>query len=745
MKEWMRKRGKEILRYNCGNMPDVLFPIYFCIVAALFLISMLWIYPQHFSGVRLSVKISIGILMVMTVLGCLFAILISKKEMAYIRMKDYLFLGLHDLSKENLYECSDIISRDCEAENIKNVLEDIIFSQQTVKQGLVLVGRSGCGKSTILTFFKQKYGDRYEVIDFSGNYLDFQYAMEGEFKTDVDKDIMDKVYRERKKIVLILDQFERYFFLNDDSKDKVRKVIRKFGIKGAAIIISMGEEYFSVFLNEFDVNNLMSSNNSEQKGVMRDLVNIIKDSTNNVRIRNIDMSNRLLSYKGQDCKNNAYVHTECPEYGNRTILEKRGMTIFYCESQDNSQIFINGERLASSQMLNRCKKVFGESHGEKFYEKHKKEPLIEQQIIFHMVEFEKKSGEMSQYDLEELYQMEGYALMEQYFDRQIAVCKDTFNALRVLYLLSSARTHHVLLKKEFLQEGLFECQFRKKGTTILDSTIAELEKLQLIKEHTENSDNEYEIAHDFIAESFLKYSNANIDRNVKNALDLYMADYLEGKQDEIIRQRRSYAKKAHRNAYYIVLSIISIMMVIAIFIMERFVYNPFDTVWKWADPYGEMFLFAPIINVISIWYLCRVYDKFVKFYSGKKALLCKIWYIPIMLSAISGMLFYPHVLGLDGLSLCLMGINVAVLLCKEPYHEASKRELRNYGLKSALMGGVYGIFHFLFTLGYPEVFSFLLMALETTVLWLLVGYAQLAHMTKDFLYSRRMDVTCDKK
>ena len=746
MKEWISKVSKNIPTYNCGNMSDRSFIMFFWFVVALFVISIMGVFLQYFGGLTFCLEISGGILLCLLMVGKGVVDISNQEEKPYIRMKDYSFLGLHDLSKEKHSESRDVISRDEEVDNIKSVLENLIFPQEMVKQALVLVGKSGCGKSTILTLFKQKYSGDYLIEDFSGNYMYFQTAMERKFGTNMNASLMRTIKHEKKKIVLILDQFERYFSQSDELKKEIKDILIFFGRKDIAIILSMREEYLSLFLSEFDVNDIKSNVQSKikSKGILRNLVSILKDSSDNIRSKNIGTGLEKLSYKNQDCKNNTYMHLECPGFGERTIIEKVGVTIFYCENQNDSKVTMDNKQAVSTEMKDKCKIVFGMEEGKNFYNKYEKKTLIEQQIIFHMAEFEKKENNASQYELEDFYKQGDIVLLRKYFDRQIASCDDTFNALRILYLLSSARINQVSMNMVNLQEGLFECQFNANGSQILSKTIEKLQELQLIRQSIENSDIEYEIAHDFIATAFLNYSNTNISRHVKNALDLYMANYLEGKQEEQIKQRREFNKQTHKNIYYKTWSIVSMLLVVMIYLTERFVYNPFDTVWKWMDPYGEMFLFAPIINLISIWYLCRIYDKFVKYYRGKNELLCKILYIPIMLTAIGGVLFYPHVLAFDGVSLGIMGLNVAFLLYSGSYHDASKKELFSYGIKCSLMGFVYAGFHIGFVIWYEDGFSFVIMILETTVLWLLVVYAQLAHMTKDFLYARRMDVTCEK-
>lgn len=181
--------------------------------------------------------------------------------------------------------------------------------------------------------------------------------------------------------------------------------------------------------------------------------------------------------------------------------------------------------------------------GRALYEKHKHEPLIQQQISYHMMEYEKKVKETSMEELKQLFEEEDYELLNRYFDIQLTAAGNFFHASRILYLLSQARLNHVVMKRPDLEFGLFEDQFSRDGHKEINQMIDKLEELQLIRRNVKRSDQEYEIAHDFIAQAFLNYSNSSMDRNVKSRSDIYMAEYLDANKKTILSRNASTAPK----------------------------------------------------------------------------------------------------------------------------------------------------------------------------------------------------------
>ena len=71
--------------------------------------------------------------------------------------------------------------------------------------------------------------------------------------SNFDQELLVKV--KEKKVVFILDQFERFFFLPEDKKENIRNLIIGLCRRNTALILSMREEYLADFMKEFDVNN----------------------------------------------------------------------------------------------------------------------------------------------------------------------------------------------------------------------------------------------------------------------------------------------------------------------------------------------------------------------------------------------------------------------------------------------------------------------------------------------------------
>ena len=96
---------------------------------------------------------------------------------SYQRHNGFEFIGLYDLSGSKSLEGRDILSRDEEVKYLGQMLEELIFSQEGVKQAICLTGKSGCGKSTILSFFKKKYDDVYQIYDLTGSYTNLPLSL----------------------------------------------------------------------------------------------------------------------------------------------------------------------------------------------------------------------------------------------------------------------------------------------------------------------------------------------------------------------------------------------------------------------------------------------------------------------------------------------------------------------------------------------------------------------------------------
>lgn len=661
----------------------------------------------------------------------------------YRRENDFEFLGLYNLKEDNLDNRRDILKRDEEIKYMCQVLEEIIFPQVSVKQALCVTGPSGSGKSIILNFFKQTFKDEYSIFDFSGNYREFGGRMASLIGSNIDLKISELTAVG--KVVVILDQFERFFFLSKKDQEQIHSTIKYLCKKNTGIIISLREEYLADFLKRFDMNNLLSEDEMQNPisgGVLQKMFSVVelKDDRNSAAFSLLNQ-NKTEVWQNQTIKNNATVHLDTQH--DRAIMEKIGATLLYCRNQNSLNVQLNGENSNASILESKCRTLFGESEGSKLYNKHINEPLIEQQIIFHMAEFNQKILLYSADELKNFVDKENNELLEQYFDHQLASCDNYFHASRLLYLLSQARIHQLALKTQDLENYLFPNLFEKRGHEHFMNVVQQLETIQLIRKNTEGSALEYEIAHDFIAATYSNYCSTNMERNVKSALDLFIAEYRDERRnisflETISRRENIYAKNFYRYVTYF-----GFVFMVATYFVERFVFNPWTTIWSDFNPYGAYMPTYPLfITLLSGVYLFCMYDKTVKYYRGEKIQTVKMLYLVFAIFASMAVFAYPHFLFFDGMGLAVATLNIALLL-DERYRQTCRNELLAYGAKSFMMGLVYAGAHIFFLATNNQFADFLILS-EFIMFTILVAYAFFVHMTQEFLYARMSDSAGEK-
>lgn len=739
--EYKPVQKKKKNSYNVYGIKDSTYCILTSVVCALIIVSVLQLVIEPLP-LPACILADISIL----IIALTFALIKNCLEKAgiesYQRHKGFEFIGLYDLSEPNALEGTDILSREEEVTYLRQMLEELIFSQEGVKQAICLTGKSGCGKSTILAFFKKKYNDAYQIYDLTGNYTNLQSALSEKFGTSPNQELM--IRTRDHKMLFIFDQFERYFFLDEEKKRQFRNQITDLSRKNTGIILSMREEYLAEFMKEFDINDLKQDKRSGEHylhaGILNQLTSSIRDGQKNYHIAK-SMNGRLLTvWKNETIKENYHVHLEhAGDYSEETVVEAVGNTVFYCENQNDVRMQSNGTLETASILQDKCERLFGED-GIKFYERHKQEPLIQQQITYHMAEYEKKVKQISERELRELFMLEDYELLNYYFDVQLASTGNYFHASRILYLLSSARLNHVVMKKKDLEYGLAENQFSKDDHKAVLTVIEKLENMQLIRKNVERSDQEYEIAHDFVAQAFLNYSYSNMNRNVKSALDIYMSEYLDtGKRNYIEEKRRQFDQVQKLN-YYKIIFAVCVVLVIVVDGIIHFVFNPWQELWKNGNLYGNTVTFFPLLMTVACdLYLYNIYHKVLRYHRGKREVICKIIYFVIMAGSVLSDLCYPHGIALYGILLAAMGMN-CVFLLDDSYQKACRQELSAYGMKCSLIGVAFAAFHFV-AWGFNAQFPMYIILTEMVMMCILVAYAYRVHMTKEYLYARMMDAS----
>lgn len=743
---------KHISKYIAGmkrprhNIYDLNHSVYKFIVSFCISLWILLFFDVHTHHLSLLTQISIW---AGTMILFMSATFMSEKRktgsiIPYSRKEDFEFLGLYDLKDNNLGNRSDVLSRDEEIRYMHQVLEETILPQVSVKQALCITGPSGCGKSIILKFFKQAYEEEYKIFDFSGNYHEFPGHMMFLFGTNIDLRISEMT--SAGKVIFILDQFERFFFLSEGEQKAIHDIIKNLCRKNTGIIVSLREEYLADFLKWFDMNNLLSADRGQDIvpcGIFKKMFSIIEKKNDMY----FSASSHIQSIKtdiwgGHTIKSNALVHLDTHDDTDRVIMEKIGATLLYCRSQNEIGFQFSGESLNASILKSKCRKLFGEK-GSSLFSRHIREPLIEQQIIFHMAEFNQKILLCSEEEINEFIEKDNNELLGKYFDNQLASCDNYFHASRLLYLLSQARLHQISLKTNDLENYLFPSLFAKKGHEQLMNTIQQLEMIQLIRKNTEGSSLEYEIAHDFIASAYLDYCSTNMNRSVKNALDLFISEHMDDRHSVSFQEKISYRKEVYGQHFYEKATFFAVVFMAAVYLMQCFVFNPWTTKWKGFNPYGFYVPAFPIfITVLSVIYICYMSDKTVKYYRGEKTRAFKAIYTLLMIFASMAVVAYPHFIFFDSVSLAIASIQIAYLL-DERYRQTCRNELQAYAAKSFMIAAVFAIVHIYYFAETPLFGDYLIFS-EFIMFTILVGYAFFAHMTQEFLFARMSDAASEK-
>lgn len=732
--------GMKKPHHNIYGLSSLIYKIIVALCIALWLLLFLDVHIRHLSQIA---QMSVWIVTILVVLFIAFMSNNRKKDniVPYCRKENFEFLGLYNLKESNLDNRHDILARDEEVKYMQQVLEEIIFPQKSVKQALCITGPSGSGKSIILNFFKQNYKDEYKIFDFSGNYHEFDGHMVSLFGTNIDQKIGEMVTSG--KVVFILDQFERFFFLSKKEQERIQEIIRYLCRKNTGIIVSLREEYLADFLKRFDMNNLLSVDEGQAVvpcGILKKMFSVIEKKNENSVGSSLLRPTKTNIWEDYSIKNNETIHLDTDE---RAIMEKMGATLLYCQNQNEMSSQINGETSNTSILESKCKILFGEKEGTALFKKHIQDPLIEQQIIFHMAEFNQKILLYSDEELHAFIEKDNNELLSHYFDSQLASCNNYFHASRLLYLLSQARIRQLSLKTQDLENYLFPNLFAEKGHEQLMNVIQQLETIQLIRKNTEGSSLEYEIAHDFIASTYLNYCSTNMDRNVKNALDLFISEYVDDKRKVSFLENISLRKEIYEQHFYRNATCFAAAFVIITYLAQRFVFNPWTTIWNDLNPYGSYVPAFPLfITLLSGVYLYYMYDKTVKYYRGEKVGALKIRYILFMMLASMAVLAYPHFLFFNGIGLAIATFTIAVLL-DQSYRQTCRNELLAYGAKSCMIGLVFAFAHILYLL-FNRQFDEVLIFSEFIMFTILVAYAFFVHMTQEFLYARMSDSASEK-
>lgn len=139
------------------------------------------------------------------------------------------FAGLYSIEDSTPIKIdfnSGLISRETELNCLRNMVCEI-FEKDEIGRSICITGESGCGKSTILNLFENKYGKEFQIYNFSSKYDYLDDYIADELKIECSSDT-DKNFGE--KTVIIFDQFERFLELSVEKRKEAYEIIKSVSI-----------------------------------------------------------------------------------------------------------------------------------------------------------------------------------------------------------------------------------------------------------------------------------------------------------------------------------------------------------------------------------------------------------------------------------------------------------------------------------------------------------------------------------
>lgn len=584
------------------------------------------------------------------------------------------FIGLYCIEGNQKIELNmdnGLIPRDEEIKCLQHLIE-VCFNDRNHKRGICLIGRSGSGKSTIINQFEYDKNSPYIIKNFSENYSYFEEYMLQEFKNNPEQTLMNST-----ATVIILDHFERYFFLSDEKKNEVKNTIKRIAKLPSVFIFSMREEYFIPFVSEFDINDL--------------------DGTKSYMTGNTG----IFFFK---------------EYltGNRQNTDEN---ILICGNKNENNDYHN----VTKTMERLCEQAFGEEQrGKEIFQHFKNSTLIQQQIIFNMLKHEFDTyGEVQILDSN----IDENVMMNQYFDIQLCSTGNYYMASRIMYLLCIGRNSGIFFTDDDVKNAL--CIFEQQDIIDFKECLNKLRSLNFIKYSKRNSTIYYEIAHDYIAKSYEAYANTELPVNVKNALDEFKSEYTRHTtMNHDISLYRKQKKWKNTGAFGLTVFIISICIAVISF---GYAIQTGNNTLPWT-------IFT--LCIMSLLYVFNFYMNITRHYRKSLWIFVTFFYlIAMILGTIATVLpeFWLHFLGAGnafmGLSCFIIGMNFHLA-------ESGRKWFFSYGLKTFAVGILlimlallvqFGSFVTVWIIDTKSLIQFLPMAA-------LLIYSYLSHMNKEFFY-----------
>lgn len=597
------------------------------------------------------------------------------------------------------------------------------------KRGICLVGDSGCGKSFLLREVKRELDRENYYVIIKNHYGKGEKALRD-----------DDSQNESKQGVVIFDQFERA--LQNEEKQEVIEEIKGQAKNGNVCIFSIRSEFLNSFIELINLNHLLSAGEwrSRSLALVQCCKNLVKSEPAETEKDSWVFANYLLFESGPGQTDDEAMLEKC----NAAFME------FYA----------------------------GDHKGEEIYEKIKELPLIEQQIVLYMCEAEANPKNIlySMNTIHKLKESDFTGITKSYYDIQLCSCGNFSLASRIMYLLAKAHLHNVECSTEMICAAV--CFWRdslRSGTVDGGEGSGDKSEVTCVLENLKNkglvasrnhgkSNHCYEMSHDFIAQSFESYADAEISRDVRTSLDDFYKRYITpSKGENKVKTNKNensyssfyskYMEKNESDSWTYIICLVAV--VVALFRwMFGIVYSvcPDNTPIKniqlvefaFSEKVPPVVLMLVIFSCIYIYCFYRniTNNYWITYLSSPthkklKPLFVSILYILTIVSGTFAIFCVGQWLLLLGLGNCLNGVACCIIGKDKKVAKNGRTLFWEYGWRVVLMGVLLMLLWILLQGFSTEiVLGFDLKALmQEVALGTLLIYGFHRHMNQEFFYT----------
>lgn len=579
------------------------------------------------------------------------------------------FVGIYntdDLYENKEYYDNVLISRIHEVKYIRKILDEI-FLQQSKKQSVCIIGQSGTGKSTIINSLKTELTDTendLKIIDCTDRYKDIKTYILKRFKVETLEEFYDILKECSQKTLFIFDQFERFFYLSYYEQLQLKEIIfSKLKQKNVASIFVLRSDYFTDFIYSFNINEHIVP-----EGILSNL------SSDNWKTK------YLLYCKNTTDENFPKNYDDF----HKNIFENRNDAI-----------------------RNLCMRSF-DKMGEEVYQRFQDKKLIEKQMLLNLLENKYETTDFPDY----FRNNSDRNLIIQYFDKQLCSTGDYYTSAQIMYLLSGGRIYNLLYSKQQIYEALLIG--KDEDIERLNTILKKLCKLQLIKLVQRDDINYFEIVHDYIAESFIEYSEVNLHEYAKNTLDDYRVNYKSTEYLQHIREciKRKKVKKTFE------LSIIITVFVILTF-HAGYQFFCLNNIYP---------LFVNLPLYMASYYGYCLFTNIFKLYIGKKRMILYFLYLGMAICVICGSIWYKFWLIYAGLGTFLIGMAFLVIRSNNKLSRVAQKFYSDFCNKVSWTGIVIGIAGFIFHFTNTNLYIGIVLIIAELI------YAYIAQLSEEYFY-----------